>query len=245
MAERRMFTKKITESDAFLDMPLSSQALYFHLNMSADDDGFVNNSKKIQRMIGASDDDMKLLLVKNFIIPFETGVLVIKHWKMHNYIQKDRYHETDYIEEKGLLVLKDNNSYTLRDLDTPCIQDASEMDTEVRLGKDSIGKDSKGKDIDSSELAEPSTEPPVITLILNDKSEYGISQSKIDEYKELYPAVDVMQELRNMKGWCINNATKRKTRRGINSFINRWLMKEQDKGPKPHKEQDVDMSMWR
>lgn len=95
MAEKRMFTKKITESDAFLDMPLSTQALYFHLNMAADDEGFVNNSKKIQRMIGASDDDLKLLIAKNFIIPFETGVIVIKHWKMHNYIQSDRFHHTE------------------------------------------------------------------------------------------------------------------------------------------------------
>ena len=103
MAERRMFTKKITESDAFLDMPLSTQCLYFHLNMSADDDGFVNNPKKIQRMIGASDDDLKLLLAKSFILAFESGIIVIKHWKMQNYIQSDRYKPTDYAEEKAML----------------------------------------------------------------------------------------------------------------------------------------------
>ena len=100
MAERRMFAKTIIDSDAFLDMPLSTQALYFHLSMRADDDGFINNPKKIQRMIGACDDDLKVLIVKRFIIPFESGIVVIKHWKIHNYIRNDRYKETVYQEEK-------------------------------------------------------------------------------------------------------------------------------------------------
>lgn len=113
MAERRMFAKTIIDSDAFLDMPLSSQALYFHLSMRADDEGFVNNPKKIQRMIGASDDDMKVLLAKNFIILFESGVIVIKHWKIHNYIRGDRIAETKYQDEKALLEIKDNGAYTL------------------------------------------------------------------------------------------------------------------------------------
>ena len=112
MAERRMFTQKIVDSDAFLDMPLSSQALYFHLNMRADDDGFVNNSKKIQRMIGASEDDLKLLIAKRFVLAFESGVIVIKHWRMHNLLRKDRYNETQYKDEKSTLELKENGSYT-------------------------------------------------------------------------------------------------------------------------------------
>ena len=90
MAERRMFSKQITESDAFLEMPFSTQVLYFHLGMEADDDGFLNNSKKIQKVIGASEEDMKILIDKHFIIPFESGIIVIKHWKIHNYIQTDR-----------------------------------------------------------------------------------------------------------------------------------------------------------
>lgn len=137
MAERRMFAKTIIDSDAFIDMPLSTQALYFHLSMRADDDGFINNPKKIQRMIGASDDDIKVLIAKRFIIPFESGIVVIKHWKIHNYIQNDRYKETVYLEEKAQLTLKTNNSYTL---DTGCIQDVSKLDTQVSIGKESIGK---------------------------------------------------------------------------------------------------------
>ena len=136
MAERRMFAKCITESDAFLDMPLSTQALYFHLGMVADDDGFVSSPKKITRSINASEDDLKLLLAKRFVLGFESGIVVIKHWKMNNYIAKDRYKPTVYVEEKSRLELKDNNSYT------ECIQPVHKLDTQVRLGKDSIGKDS-------------------------------------------------------------------------------------------------------
>lgn len=136
MAERRMFAKTIIDSDAFIDMPLSTQALYFHLSMRADDDGFINNPKKIQRMIGASDDDLKVLCMKRFIIPFESGIVVIKHWKIHNYIQKDRYKPTVYTKEKSLIETKDNGAYT------ECIQDVSKTETQVRLVKDSIVKDS-------------------------------------------------------------------------------------------------------
>ena len=113
MAEKRMFSKTIIDSDAFLDMPLSSQALYFHLSMRADDDGFVNNPKKIQRLTGCGDDDLKLLMAKKFLIPFESGIVVIKHWRIHNYIRGDRYKETNYIEEKSMLGIEKNKAYSL------------------------------------------------------------------------------------------------------------------------------------
>lgn len=143
MAERRMFAKIIIDSDAFLDMPLSTQCLYFHLSMRADDDGFINNPKKVQRMIGASDDDLKLLILKNFIIPFESGIVVIKHWKIHNYIRSDRYKQTVYQEEKALLELKENGTYTTRQpVGIPGDNQAVyRLDTQVRLGKDSIVQD--------------------------------------------------------------------------------------------------------
>lgn len=129
-----MFAKTIIDSDAFLDMPLSTQSLYFHLSMRADDDGFINNPKKIQRMIGCADDDLKLLFAKNFIIPFENGVCVIKHWKIHNYIRNDRYKPTVYAEEKSLLTCKENGAYTLG------IPNGYQTETQVRLGKESIDK---------------------------------------------------------------------------------------------------------
>jgi len=129
-----MFAKTIIDSDAFLDMPLSTQALYFHLSMRADDDGFINNPRKIQKMIGSSEDDLKLLIAKRFLLNFESGVVVIKHWKIHNYIQNDRYKETMYKEEKSLLSIKSNKSYTL---DVPmvegsCIQNGYSLETQVR-----------------------------------------------------------------------------------------------------------------
>lgn len=141
MAQKRMFTMKIVDSDAFLDMPLSTQCLYFHLNMRADDDGFIGNPKRIQRIIGASEDDFKLLVAKHFILIFENGVIVIKHWKMHNYIQSDRYVPTQYQEEKSLLYEKKNKSYTLdsekgadfideKEEESKCIQNDNNMETE-------------------------------------------------------------------------------------------------------------------
>lgn len=144
MAERRMFTMKIVDSDAFLEMPLSAQALYFHLNMRADDDGFVNNPKKIQRMIGASEDDFKLLIAKRFVLIFESGVVVIKHWRMHNLLRKDRHHATQYQEEFQTLALKDNQSYTeaKNRLATTWQPHGNQLATEDSIGKDSIGKDS-------------------------------------------------------------------------------------------------------
>ena len=113
MAEKRMFTVKITESDVFLDMPMSTQCLYFHLCMYADDEGFIKNPKRIQKMIGAQDDDMRILIAKSFVLTYENGLIVIKHWKMHNAIRKDRLHESEYIEEKSMLYVKPNGAYTL------------------------------------------------------------------------------------------------------------------------------------
>jgi len=148
MAERRMFAKTIIDSDAFLDMPLSTQSLYFHLSMRADDDGFINNPKKIQRMVGCGDDDLKLLMAKKFILVFDSGVIVIKHWKIHNYIRNDRYKPTLYQEEKSELIDKNNKSYSLKneviepftDTGIPVDnQTVYQMDTQVRLGKVRIG----------------------------------------------------------------------------------------------------------
>ena len=122
MAERRMFSKMITDSDAFLDMPLSTQALYFHLSMKADDDGFVNNPKRIQRLIGATDDDYRLLIAKSFILAFESGVIVIKHWRINNWIRSDRKTPTTYIDEMDMLRIKENGAYTLETLENRGVQ---------------------------------------------------------------------------------------------------------------------------
>lgn len=145
MAERRMFAKTIVLSDAFLDMPMSARCLYFTLGMLADDDGFVNSPKSIMRQVGASIDDMNILLARKFILAFESGVIVIKHWRIHNYIQKDRYKGSKYIEEKSTLAVDENGAYT------ECIQDVSIPDTQVRLGKVSLGKVNNIGDIPQAE----------------------------------------------------------------------------------------------
>lgn len=236
MAERRMFAKSIIDSDAFIDMPTSARLLYYDLSMRADDDGFVNSPKKIMRMTGAADDDLRILALRKFIIPFETGIVVIKHWLIHNYIRKDTYKETNYIEEKSMLEVDKNKSYKLKIDNRQRFVD--EPSTQVSIGKDSIGKDSINIDAQSNAIACK----PSITITLNDKSEFPIYQSMIDEWNELYPNVDIMQELRNMKGWCNANPTKRKTKRGILRFINNWLSREQDK-PKYNK-QDKELPTW-
>lgn len=227
-----MFSKAVINSDAFLDMPISARCLYFHLGMQADDDGFVASPKAITRSASCSEDDLKLLVAKRFIIAFGSGIVVIRHWKQHNYIPKDRYKPTTYLCEQAEIVLE-NGVYEKRihdvsELDTSCIQTVSEPYTQDRIGKDRIGKDKK--DTICTELKEPEDTTAVIFLPLNDKTEYGVTQKDIDEWAELYPAVDILQELRKMKGWSDSNPEKRKTRRGIKRFINSWLSRAQDQG---------------
>ena len=143
MAERRMFAKTIIDSDVFKDMPIIARLLYYDLAMRADDDGFVNSPKKIMRFVGASMDDMNVLIAKQFIIPFESGVVVIKHWRIHNYIRKDTYKETPYKDEKALLYLDKNNGYRLENEcpSTNRQRTVNEPSTQDRLGKDRLGKD--------------------------------------------------------------------------------------------------------
>lgn len=148
MAERRMFAKTIIDSDAFLDMSVTARLLYYDLAMRADDDGFVNSPKKIMRMVGASEDDLRMLAARKFIIPFENGVVVIKHWRIHNYIRKDRYNETTYSEQKELLELDENGSYRLVDdqRSTNGLPVVDQRLTQDRLGKVRLGKSSLGED---------------------------------------------------------------------------------------------------
>lgn len=224
MANRRMFSLDVVDTDKFLDMPLSAQALYFHLGLRADDDGFVASPKKIVKVVDCKQDDLKVLIAKGFVIPFETGVIVIRHWKMQNRIQADRYKPTKYIAERNRLEVV-NSVYKL---DTEREQDVLEMDTQYSIGKYSIDKSSI-----NTISSEPETAPSQqsgICIPLNDNSTYDVPLDKIDIWKNTYPAVDVEQELRKMVAWSHSNPTKRKTRRGVDRFINSWLAREQDRG---------------
>ena len=215
-----MFAKTIIDSDVFLDMPLSTQALYFHLSMRADDDGFVNNPKKIQRMVGGSDDDMRILIVKKFIITFDSGVIVIKHWKMHNYIQSDRYKSTVYLEEKAMLEVSENKSYKVTG--NQCIQDVSILDSQVRLGKDSIelGKDS------IELLDEPSGSKPT-------KHKYGEYNNVLLTDEELEKLnnefADLDQRIERLSEYIASKGTKYKSHYAT---IKSWARKETEQKPK-------------
>ena len=150
MAERRMFAKTIIDSDAFLEMPMSARLLYYDLSMRADDDGFNNSPRKVMRTVGATTDDMNILIARKFIIPFDNGVVVIKHWRIHNYIRKDTYNETPYKEQKALLEYDENNAYRMiADGEIPLLDEprtsrgraVDEPLTQDRLGKVRSGKE--------------------------------------------------------------------------------------------------------
>ena len=156
MANKAIFSKTIIDTDAFLEMPATTQNLYFHLNMHADDDGFIGNPKRIGRMIGASDDDFKILIAKKFIIVFESGVIVIKHWRIHNTLSKMRYKETSHLDEKSQLLIKENNAYSLdegKPLDDSRLVEMGKRqvrrtvdEQETNLSKDKLSKDKLSKD---------------------------------------------------------------------------------------------------
>lgn len=177
MAERRMFAKTIIDSDAFLEMPDSSQLLYFHLAMRADDDGFVNKPKTIMKMCGCKDDDMTLLFMKKFLIPFESGVVVIKHWKIHNYIRKDTYTETKYKEEKALLETDENGAYRISCTGSSRVRDGCVTGTSTQ--------ESIGEEIDSvskGEYISPAAPPKTV------RHKYGSEKNVLltdDEYRKL------------------------------------------------------------
>lgn len=144
MAERRMMAKSVIDTDQFMDMPATAQNLYFHLLLRADDDGFLSNVKQVQRMTGNKDDDLKILFAKQYLIPFESGVVVIKHWKIHNYIQKDRYHpsrlpEKEEVEVNNYGEWEKKSVSSVSNMYPDCIQ-------HVSIGKDRLGKDRLGKD---------------------------------------------------------------------------------------------------
>ena len=221
MAERRMFAKTIIDSDAFLDMPATAQLLYFHLSMRADDDGFVNKPKTILRMTGCKDDDLSLLFLKKFLIPFESGIVVIKHWKIHNYIRNDRYKETKYKEEKAALSLDENNSYTIG------IPNGYQMDTQDRLGKVRLGEES----IDDNILPSPKAKKPI-------KHKYGeynnvlLSDEDMEKLKTEFP-YDWEDRIERLSSYIESTGKKYKNHLAT---IRNWARKDAEKQPTPIKE---------
>jgi hypothetical protein len=204
MAEKRMFTMKIIDSDDFLEMPMSTQALYFHLNMRADDDGFINNPKRIMRTVNASEDDMKILITKRFVLAFESGVIVIKHWRMHNAIRKDRYHPTQYTEELESLEVKKNGAYTEHGnhLTTNWQPDGNQLATTCQpsdsqsVSESSIDKSRVGKSINNNT---PSNIPQEFDLLWDMYPKYKKQGKKkaIEAYRRARKAGTSFEEVRS------------------------------------------------
>ena len=245
MAEKRMLTKKVTDDDNFMSLSASAQALYLHLSMSADDDGFCNQVSLSMFKAHASVQDLEALLSKRYIYQFENGVIVIKHWKMANALRKDRYTPTAFQEELKLLKIKENGAYTMSGdgLVAERLPDGCQM---VATDKNSIEENRLDYDSLDSYCGEPD-EPPTppeeifIKIPLIDKTDFDVPESLVAEYQETYPALDIRQKLRSMRQWCLDNPTKRKTRRGIRKFIGGWLEREQNSGrfdnqPKPQQQ---------
>lgn len=198
MAKKRMFSLGVLDTDAFLDMPLSAQALYFHLNLRADDDGFVGNPKRITQNIGASIDDLKILVAKRFVIAFEDGVIVIKHWRMHNVIKSDRYIKTNYIEDLAALDIKDNGAYTIKtdgaQLERKWSANGAQAEQSCSVGIDKgLGKDRLSNSNDRFT-------PPTPTDVEKYAAEKGLTIDA-DTFCDFYESKGWMVGKNKMKDW--------------------------------------------
>ena len=248
MANKRMFSIGIIDSDQFLDMSMEARLLYYDLGMRADDDGFVNSPKKIMRITKVTDKSLDELEDKGFIFRFVSGVLVIRHWNINNNMRKDTYHETSYTEEKAQLVLDSASIYQLRnEYVTDSSRDCNEDETEcaedvsqIRLDKNSINQPKVSSGINSldsicseqkisSELEpEPKSDDCIEFPVLGGST--YIPKSLIDEWESVYTNVDVMQEVLKAREWCRANPKRRKV--NWKRFLVNWLNEKQDKRPR-------------
>lgn len=246
-----MMSKLITDDDNFINLSSSAQALYMHLVMAADDEGFTNAVTICLFKAHATADDYNSLLQKHFIIQFNDGVIVITAWNIMNTVQKDRFHATGFTKQREMLEVK-SGVYQVKDayassLDTNCIHDVSSLETEVNLSKSNISKSNKylntiGRSYSEDEPEKPpeKTEPakPKETILyanteplpLTDGTDWRPTEEEFETLRRLYPNVDIYQSFRNMKGWVSSNPTRKKTKKGIMRFVNNWLSRDQDSG---------------
>ena len=208
MADKRMFSKKIIDTDWFMDMPASSQNLYFHLSMRADDDGFVASPKRIIKLVGATEDDFKLLVVKKFIIPFESGVCVITDWRINNYLRNDRYTETIYKEEKELLQIDDNGKYILNECQPVGIPKVDPV--YIYSNSNSISISKSNNNIEKERINKKEKAPTIEEVY-----EYANSRGRGDLAKNFY-------DYYTATNWCSADGKKVKSWKG--KFVT-WEMK--------------------
>ena len=206
MANKRMFSMKIVDTDAFLDMPLSTQCLYFHLNMRADDDGFIGNPKRVCKLVGCKEDDLKLLIAKKFVLVFDSGVIVIKHWRLHNTLSTNRYAETIYTDEKKQLLLKENKVYSF-DSGEP-LDDSKKIIASERQARRTIDAKKTDADIDIDKDIDKEKDKEIEKKAKHKYGEYKNVLLTDDEYQKLfneYPNADeliqYLDEYIEMKGY--------------------------------------------
>lgn len=239
MAEKRMFSSSLVDSDEFNSMSLSAQALYFRLALEADDEGFVDKPKSIMRKIGANEDDLRILLMKRYVLGFPSGIIVIKHWLLHNYIRGDRIRETKYIEEKSMLVKKKDGTYTEKERHPELVADKrqaidGQMSVKCQSNVSQV-TDKCQASIEERSIEENSKENTLVRaiLLLPTKTDpFEITQDYVNELQEVY-STNVLNELKKMKIWLEANPVRLKTYGGMKKFIVGWLnrVKEPEKKP--------------
>ena len=233
MANKRMFSLNVVDTDRFLEMPVSARLLYYELGMRADDDGFVDNWKKILLFTGLKEDDMKLLIAKSFLIPFESGVIVIKHWRMNNYLQSDRKKDTAYQEELKMLDISKsgeyfiNKNYIIKGPDEICIQNGSNMYTQYSIDKNSIDKNNIIKE------EEKQTKIRFKKPTIEEIEEYCKERNNginANAFYDFYESKDWYVGKNKMKDWkaCIRTWEQRKTQNTnqVNEKVPDWYNKE-------------------
>lgn len=229
-----MFSSDVVDSDRFLDMPTSSRCLYYELGMRADDDGFIS-PKKVLRLTGASDDDLRVLIAKGFLIPFDSGVIVIKDWKINNYLRNDRHSDTIYTNERSMLGLNENNSYVLVGVDEKAgvyegigsgIPDGRHL-VDSRYPQYSIGKYSIGKDRGGEEETQNPPEKKVKRTVKRNSEEWNMGKLRdgsitLELMKE-YEGVDIKKEIEKMINYLDYSGKRYKN---LLAFARNWIMKD-------------------
>ena len=207
MAKRRMFSAELMKCDKFMELPAGSRLFYVYLNLCADDDGLYGGKKSLLRLLGLTQEDFEPLVREGFVHEFESGVLAVMHWKLHNQIKKDRYTSSVYVEEKARLTFVPGKGYVLSDATAA----------------------------DNAEGARETPDAPAeeTALPLRDGSEYTPPEERLTEYRRLYPDVDVAQQLRNMRGWLLTNPKKQKDADSIERFMGAWLLNAQNGAVSP------------
>ena len=244
MAEKRMLSKKVLDTDAFLDMPLSAQALYFHLVINADDEGFVGNPKRIRDYIGADESDLDLLIEKKFVLMLKSSVAVIRHWKIHNTLRRDRSHPTVFTEEKSQLILQENGAYAEKvtsgcaygnQMSTACQPDVNQRLTSCQPNDNQMSTEDK---IEEDRLREDKIEE-VVTPAISERRAIRFHKPTIDEIVAYCSENDFKLDAHRFydyyesNGWRVGKTPMKDWRAAIRN----WVRNEQNKysllPPKP------------